>query len=92
MSIQIKALERVFKKLKVQRTPTNHHVKGFLVDNGVKLYPPIYYSKGRGEVPLFVQEKLRKSLLLTRKELLTLCSCKISYVEYFKIRRERDPS
>lgn len=92
MSIQIKTLERVFTKLKVQRTSSNHHVKGFLVDKGVKLYPPVYYSKGRGELPLFVQEKLRKALYLDRKEFSTLCRCKISHEEYYKIRRKRDPS
>ena len=89
MSVSKKTLGRVFDKLEVQRSPSNHHIKGFLVENGIKLYPPLHYSKGRGDIPKFVEDKLSKALFLRKEEFHTLCGCKISRDEYFKIRNKR---
>jgi len=90
MSLQSKTMLRVFDKLKLQRSKSTHHVRGFLVHEGRKLYPPIHISKGKKEVPKFVQDKLRKALFLSRGEFSTLCKCKLSGPDYYSLRLERD--
>ena len=78
--------ERIFKKLKIHRSSTNKHIKGFIVYNGERLFPPIYFSKGKKKIHPPITEKIRKSLFLTKDEFKTLSKCTMSYKEYFECR------
>ncbi len=91
MKITTKQLERVFRKLDVELTHSSHHIRGFLIADGKKLYPPVYYSLGKEEIPSFVVKKLRKSFLLTAPEFEQLISCNMSKEQYYKIRSTREP-
>lgn len=78
---------RVMDKLHVQRTPPDHHIKGFVVnDNGDKLYPPIYLNKSMKDIPPRIAEKLRKSLFLEHDQFDRLMSCTMSRSEYLDTR------
>lgn len=81
---------RAFAKLDISRSSSNHHIRGFIVsDDGRKLFPPVYVSKGNKELSPFLIDKIRKSMFLTRDELKTMGACKISRSEYFEIRFEK---
>ena len=78
----------MFKKLKIKKTDVNHHVKGFIIDdNGKKLYPPVFVSKGLKELPVAVESKLRKSLKLSKDEFHELISCHMSRDQYLARRK-----
>jgi hypothetical protein len=84
--------EKVFTKLAIQEGSSNHHRRGFLVDDttGVKLYPPIYFNKGRGDIYPKIAQKLRISLGLDTDEFDRLMCCTMPKDEYFALRRSRD--
>ena len=79
---------RVFVKLKIVTTSSNHHIKGFIyTDEGRRLFPPIYFNKGRKDIPPKIAEKMRKCLLLDRTEFEALMRCRMSRESYFMHRR-----
>lgn len=87
MPRKAKELLRLFDKLQIARSPSNHHIRGFVVtDDGRKLFPPIYLSKGSKEVSDVILAKLRQNLFLTREQFDTMLDCKISRSEYLNIR------
>ena len=86
MEFTTKRAEAVFNKLRVKESSSNHHRKGFLTRNGERLFPPIYFSKGRKKIPDIISEKFRKSLFLNEEQFIKLISCKMGYEEYFEIR------
>lgn len=80
-------MEAMFKKLQVKRGGSNHHISGFVTDeNGKKLYPPIFFSKGAKELPPRVERNLMKCLCINASEFDKLISCKMSREEYLKVR------
>lgn len=89
MSFKPHKAKKIFSKLKIKESNSNHHIKGFLVYDGVRLFPPIFYSKGNKEIPLQIVEKFRKSLYLDKNAFSFLSSCKMTYEQYFAIRFEK---
>lgn len=89
-TVKTAEMERVFDKLKVMERPSDHHRSGFIVDDdGKKLFPPVFFSKGRKDIGPFVADKIRKSFLLTQREFSVLISCRMSRLEYLSLRRSR---
>lgn len=87
MSYKCSEAERMFGKLKVVRSSANHHVKGFVLDlDGKKLFPPIYYNKGRKDLPARIVKKLRVNLGLNDEDFHELISCRMSRAEYLAQR------
>ncbi len=84
--------DRVFSKLSVQEGTSDHHRRGFLVDatTGARLFPPVYFNKGNGDMHPKIARKLRTSLRLVDDEFERLMSCVMTKDEYFSIRRARD--
>jgi hypothetical protein len=78
--------EKIFAKLRIDKSGSNHHIKGFLVYNGRRLYPPIYFSKGKKDIPVPIIEKFRKSLCLNKDQFSVLSKCSMTMHEYFEIR------
>jgi len=82
---------KMFTKLKIQNSKSNHHVKGFIIDhNGKKLFPPIFYSKGNKELPARVERNLCKALQINMDQFCELIECHMSREEYLKIRNSND--
>lgn len=84
--------ESVFKKLSIDESRSNHHRRGFLVDDmsGCKLFPPIYFNKGKKDIYPNIARKMRLSLRLTDHEFDELMSCRMTKPQYFVVRRSRD--
>ena len=83
-------MERVFDKLKVVGRSSTHHRPAFIVDrDGKKLFPPLFFSKGKSEIGPAVTDAIRKSLLLRKDEFGTLVRCRMSRDEYLEIRKSR---
>lgn len=83
--------ERVFLKLDVEEGHSDHHRRGFLIDDvtGRKLFPPVYFNKGRGEIYPKLARKLRLALGLDEAEFDELMRCSMKKGAYFDIRRSR---
>lgn len=88
MAVKKRDMERVFNKLNIERVECKHHVRGYFLHNGERLFP-VYFSFGRGEVPGFVAEKMAKSMALSLDELRRMAKCKISAARYADILVER---
>lgn len=83
--------EKMFEKLKIENGSSNHHIRGFLIDDtGKKLFPPLFFSKGNKELPKRVENNLRKSLKLKAEEFNKLITCHMSRPEYMKLRKLYD--
>ena len=90
MTYKTRQAASMFEKLKVQRTRTNHHIKGHVItDFGEKLWPPIYFNKGGGDLPIRISEKMRRNLYLSKDDFHQLITCKMSRSEYLELRRCR---
>lgn len=90
MQLSTTQAEKIFNKLKIKEknSGSNHHISGFIVNNGEILFPPIYYSKGKKDMPKPVVEKFRKSLKLDKNSFLELSKCHMSFEEYFQRRND----
>ena len=83
-------MERVAEKLKLEKSDSSHHIRGFIIsDSGKKLYPPIYFSKGKKDIGPAVVDSIRKALFLQNSEVDALFRCSMSREEYLKIRFSR---
>ena len=91
-SYKAKQADKVFTKLQIQEGSSNHHRRGFLIDEttGIRLYPPIYFNKGCGDIYPRIARKLRVGLRLKEVEFDELMCCRMSRSEYFAVRRTRD--
>src|SRR4051794_3375577 len=87
---QVKTSEvaRAFNKLQVEQIECKHHVRGFVVVDGVRIFP-VHFSRGRKELPMSVGHLLRKSLYLTDEEFRNLIGCSLSREAYFDILRNK---
>jgi hypothetical protein len=85
--------ERVFNKLEVEEGGSDHHRRGFIIDeaSGRKLFPPVYFNKGRGDIYPKLATKMRRALFLDQNEFDELMRCSMKKSAYFEIRRRRDP-
>lgn len=81
MQVNKRDAARVFRKLKVREKTSTHHVAGVIELDGV-LMLPIYYSRGRGDMPGRVGESFRKSLYVTQPEFARLIGCTMSREEW----------
>ena len=88
MQLTTREAERIFAKLEVETVKSTHHVRGFVVHNGVRLLP-VFYSHGRKDMPAHVPKRFAKSLQLKLDEFAVLKSCTMTKDEYFDILRER---
>lgn len=89
MSYKCSQAERMFGKLKIARASSNHHVKGFVLDlNGNKLFPPVYFNKGRKDLPARIVKKLKTNLGLNDDDFDELISCRMSRHEYLMRRSD----
>lgn len=89
MTYKRKQAVRMFEKLKIERSPTNHHIKGFVTtESGERLFPPIYFNKGSKDLPVRIAEKMRANLRLEKDQFHQLISCKMSRAKYLEIRCE----
>ncbi len=89
-----KQAEKVFRKLSVDESTSNHHRRGFLVDDssGQKLFPPIYFNKGHKDIYPQIARKMQLCLSMTNEEFNELMCCRMTRVTYFSLRRSRDKS
>jgi hypothetical protein len=83
MSVKVRDMEAVFRKLDVEPIPCRHHIRGYVKFKGRILFP-LYYSFGRGDIPGFVVEKIAKTMHLSREDLIAMMGCSITKKQYFK--------
>lgn len=89
MSYKAAQMERVFEKLQIDCKSSNHHRSGFIVDdNGRKLFPPIYFSKGHNDIGPLIARKIRKAMLLDQSKFDLLLKCHMSRRDYLAARRQ----
>lgn len=90
MQLTTTQAEKIFNKLNVEpkKATSNHHISGFIVKDGERLFPPIYYSKGKKDMPKPVVEKFRKSLKIDRDSFNELAKCHLTREEYFVNRND----
>ncbi|WP_299771278.1 hypothetical protein [uncultured Tateyamaria sp.] len=80
-------MQRIFTKLEVKKIECKHHVRGYYVHDGQKLFP-IYFSFGNKDLPGFVAEKIARSMHLNKHQLAKMAKCKISADEYRAILKK----
>lgn len=80
--------EVVFGKLGIEKVHSSHHVRGYLVHNGVRVLA-LHYSFGRKAFPGRTSDMFRRSMHLTQSELREFVRCTISRDEYIQILLER---
>jgi len=86
-------MERVFTKLQIQEKSSTHHRSGFIVDeNGRKLFPPIFFSKGDKDIGANICRKLRNALFLDSDSFDTLMRCRMSRAQYLETRARQASS
>jgi hypothetical protein len=91
MSYKTAQMERVFDKLQVECKPSNHHRSGFIVDDdGKKLFPPVFFSKGHKDIGPVIANKIRKAMYLDQTSFDELLKCHMSRREYLAYRRTND--
>ena len=90
-SVKTSQLERMSSKLRAVQGQSDHHVRMWVVDdNGQRLHPPYFFSKGKKDIPEFAIEKIRKSLLLEKQEFKLLVECHMTRDTYITIRLGRE--
>ena len=88
MQLTTREAERIFSKLDVEQVKSTHHCRGFVTHDGVRILP-VFYSRGRKDLPGNVPRRFAKSLMLSLDEFAVLKSCTMSKDEYFEILRGR---
>ena len=79
---------KVFKKLEIEIVECKHHVRGFLVVDGCRIFP-VHYSNGRKEMPADVPHRFRKVLHLSVDEFRSFLECTLSRREYIALLSKR---
>ena len=88
MTYKTAQMERVFVKLQIEEKSSNHHRSGYVVDDdGKKMFPPIYFSKGRKDIPGPVAKKIRQQMFLSRDEFDQMIGCVMTRKQYLEIRK-----
>ncbi len=88
MQLKKREAERVFRKLRVTEKVSTHHVAGVVRLDGI-LAVPIYYSRGRGDMPGRVGDRFRRSLYLSVEEFQRLAKCSMSRDQWVALVRSR---
>lgn len=84
MQLKTKDAAKIFRKLEVEEVKSRHHVRGFLVVNGVRVLP-LHYSHGNKELPGPVPKRFASSLRLNRREFTELKQCTMSRLAYLDV-------
>ena len=79
---------RVLSKLKFELVECKHHVRGFFVLDGKRLFP-VHYSNGRKDMPGNIPHLFRKSLNLSAEEFHDLLKCTIDRNMYLAILHKK---
>jgi hypothetical protein len=85
--MKIFAIEKIFKKLKLDVRSTSHNY-GWLIVNGSKILR-VHYSHGKGELPKKIIHKIRSQLKLNEKDFDALIRCPLSYENYICILEKK---
>ena len=88
MQVTKREAAKVFKKLDIDVTQNNHHVRGWLKIEGKKI-SPVHYSHGNGPMPGKIGDKFRKSFYLTPPEFSDLINCPLSKEEFYELLLDR---
>jgi hypothetical protein len=88
MQLTTKQAAKIFRKLKVVRRKSTHHIAGFVVVDGRKVLP-VFYSHGNKDMKGPVPHRFRKSLRLSEDEFARLRDCTLSREDYHRLLRER---
>ena len=88
MQLSTKEAHKLMLKLKLELKECKHHVRGFVVLDGKRLFP-VHCSFGSKDLPGNVPHKFRKSLQLDIEEFDRLRACNIGPAEYAQILRSK---
>jgi len=88
MQLTTKDACRVLKKLECELVECKHHIRGFVILDGRRMFP-VHMSYGRKDLPGDVPHRFRQSLNLTIEEFSALSSCTMSRSKYFEVLREK---
>jgi len=84
MQLTTREARRVIDKICDDRKDCDHHVRGFVVVDGKRLFP-VHCSFGNKDIPEVVVHRFRKSLHLMVEEFSVLASCTMTKEEYVTI-------
>lgn len=88
MTYKTAQMERVFLKLQIDEKSSKHHRSGFVIDDdGKKLFPPLYFSKGHKDIPAAVARKIRQQMFLNTDEFDSMVRCVMSRKQYLELRK-----
>jgi hypothetical protein len=79
---------KVCKKLEIEIVECKHHVRGFLIVEGRRIFP-VHYSNGRKDLPGDVPHRFRKVLHLSVDEFRAFLECTLSRGEYIALLGKR---
>jgi hypothetical protein len=79
---------KVCMKMEVELVECKHHVRGFLVVEGRRIFP-VHYSNGRKDLPGDIPHRFRKALYLSVEEFQAFLTCTLSRREYIAILAQR---
>lgn len=88
MQVKKREAAQVFRKLRVEEKSSTHHVAGWIVHGGRKLFL-VHYSRGSGDMPGRIGDKFIKSLKLSKEEFVDLRACRMSRYSYMALVRRR---
>jgi len=88
MQLTTTEAQRVLRKLDCELVECKHHIRGFVMLDGRRLFP-IHCSFGRKDLPGDVPHRFRRSLWLSSEEFKGLVSCHMSKVAYFQLLRTK---
>jgi hypothetical protein len=88
MQLTTNDAQRVLKKLAFEVVECKHHVRGFLIVDGKKLFP-VHYSFGKKDLPGDIPHRFRRSLNLSLQEFGELVGCSIDRTKYLALLREK---
>jgi len=88
MQLTTRQAAKIFRKLKVVRKQSTHHVAGFVMVDGKKVLP-VHYSHGKKDIKGPVPHRFRKSLRLSEPEFAELRDCTLSRDDYVQLLRSR---
>ena len=88
MQLKTRDAAKIFKKLEVEPAKSTHHIRGFLVVDGIRILP-LHYSHGRKDLPGPVPKRFANSLRLNLQEFGELKRCTMSRDAYLDVLVDR---
>ncbi len=88
MQLTITEAMRIFGKLEIETVKCKHHVRGFMVVDGVRVFA-VHCSRGKKALPGKVPQKFRKSLHLSTSEFEQLRGCSLSRNAFVELLRQK---